>query len=34
MASISVTGLLDLGNADAALRKVMFIDRVGAALVP
>lgn len=34
MASISVTGLLDLGNADAALRKVMFIDRIGAALVP
>ena len=34
MASISVTGLLDLGNADATLRKVMFIDRVGAALVP
>ena len=34
MASISVTGLLDLGNADAALRKVMFIDRVGAALIP
>lgn len=34
MASISVTGLLDLGNADAALRKVIFIDRVGAALVP
>lgn len=34
MASISVTGLLDLGNADPALRKVMFIDRVGAALVP
>ena len=34
MASISVTGLLDLGNVDAALRKVMFIDRVGAALVP
>lgn len=34
MASITVTGLLDLGNPDPALRKVMFIDRVGAALVP
>lgn len=34
MASISVTGLLDLANADPTLRKVVFIDRVGAALVP
>lgn len=34
MASISVTGLLDAANATAALRKVMFIDRIGAAVVP
>jgi hypothetical protein len=34
MASISVTGLLDLGNADPLLRRVLLIDRVGAALVP
>ena len=33
MASISVTGLLDLGNVDPTLRKVLIIDRVGAALV-
>jgi hypothetical protein len=34
MASISVTGLLDMGNADPLLRRVIMIDRVGAALVP
>lgn len=33
MAQISLTALLDSGNAVPALRKVMFIDRVGAALV-
>lgn len=33
MASISLTALLDLSQADANLRKVMFIDRIGAALV-
>lgn len=33
MASISVTGLLDLGQADVSLRKVMFVDRIGATLV-
>jgi len=32
MASISVTGLLDNGNATAALRKVLFVDRLGAAV--
>lgn len=34
MASISVTGLLDNGNATAALRKVLFVDRLGAAVTP
>ena len=34
MASISVTALLDNANANAALRKVMFIDRLGAAVTP
>lgn len=34
MAQITVTGLNDAGNADAALRKVCFIDRIGAALTP
>ena len=33
MASISLTALLDLSQVDANLRKVMFIDRIGAALV-
>lgn len=32
MAQISVTGLLDQANATPALRKVMFVDRMGAAL--
>jgi hypothetical protein len=34
MASISLTALLDNANAVAALRKVMFIDRIGAAVTP
>lgn len=34
MAQISLTALLDLGNAVPALRKVMFIDRIGAAVTP
>lgn len=34
MAQISLTGLIDLGNATPALRKVLFMDRVGAAVTP
>jgi hypothetical protein len=34
MLSIEITGLRDLGNADPALRQLMFIDRVGAAVTP
>ena len=34
MAQIQVMALLDNGNADAALRKVLFIDRMGAAVIP
>jgi len=33
MAQITVTALLDLGNADATLRKVFFIDRMGDAMI-
>lgn len=33
MLSIEITGLRDLGNADAALRQLIFVDRVGAAIV-
>ena len=33
LAQISLTPLLDLANATANMRKVMFIDRVGAAMV-
>jgi hypothetical protein len=32
MLSIEVTGLRDLANADPALRQLVFIDRVGAAI--
>lgn len=32
--SIEFTGLQDVANANAALRKVMFIDRVGVAVAP
>ena len=31
MLSIEVTGLRDLGNADPALRQLIFVDRVGVA---
>lgn len=34
MVQIQLTALLDNANADAALRKVMFIDRLGAAVIP
>lgn len=34
MAQITLTALLDLGNVTPALRKVAFIDRVGAAVTP
>lgn len=34
MAQITLTALLDLGNITPALRKVAFIDRVGAAVTP
>ena len=34
MVSVSVTGLLDNGNPVAALRKVLIVDRVGAAVTP
>ena len=34
MAQITLTALLDLGNVTPALRKVVFIDRVGAAVTP
>lgn len=33
MLSIEITGLRDLGNTDAALRQLLFVDRVGAAVV-
>ena len=33
MASIEFTGLRDAANATAALQKVIFIDRVGTAVV-
>jgi hypothetical protein len=34
MLSIEITGLRDLANADPALRQLVFIDRVGAAVTP
>lgn len=34
MVSLDVTALLDSGNVNPALRKVMFIDRMGDAVVP
>jgi hypothetical protein len=34
MLSIEITGLRDLGNTDPALRQLIFIDRVGAAVTP
>jgi hypothetical protein len=34
LVSIDLTGLRDAGNADATLRQVLFIDRIGAAVAP
>lgn len=34
LVTVELTALRDAGNADANLRQVMFIDRVGAAVVP
>lgn len=33
MVDLSMTALLDAGNADASLRKVVFVDRIGASVI-